>query len=47
MEPLDRCNEVVQNPPKQSDSLVDRLIYNLMNRPDEACRDVAKAAESL
>lgn len=45
---LDRCDEVVKTHRSNPIPLVDRsLIYNLMNRPDEACRDVAKAAELL
>lgn len=45
---LDHCNAVVLAYRSNPAPLVDRsLIFNLMNRPDEACRDVAKASNLL
>ena len=45
---LDRCNAVVRAHSRNPSPLVDRsLIFNLMNRPDEACSDVAKAARLI
>ena len=45
---LDRCNAVVLAYRSNPAPLVDRsLIFNLMNRPDEACRDVSKAVNLL
>ena len=45
---LDRCNAVVRAHSRNPAPLVDRsLIFNLMNRPDEACSDVAKATRLI
>jgi len=45
---LDRCNAVVRAHSGNPAPLVDRsLIFNLMDRPDEACNDVAKAARLI
>jgi len=45
---LDRCNAVVRAHNGNPAPLVDRsLIFNLMDRPDEACNDVAKAARLI
>lgn len=45
---LDRCNAVVRAHSRNPAPLVDRsLIFNLMDRPDEACNDVAKAARLI
>lgn len=45
---LERCNTVVKAHPSNPAPLVDRsLIFNLMNRPDQACDDVGKAARLI
>ena len=45
---LDHCNAVVLAYRGNPAPLVDRsLIFTLMNRPDEACRDVAEASNLL
>lgn len=45
---LERCNAVVKAHPSNPVPLVDRsLIFNLMNRPDQACDDVGKAARLI
>ena len=45
---VERCSAVVRAHSRNPAPLVDRsLIFNLMDRPDEACNDVAKAARLI